>query len=350
MLNFSVKKKRDYSLTSWPEFSVIIHWQNKPFRTHTLKTSQSRSSRAHPSSCLKCWTQLAGVDHHRHRWPWCVNVRRPLLERESSRILIPPPLCWSSDWWREQSLYCRSVCPDNPRTGDDRDWTVSHNLCHYQHHQTRRASDGQVSCEHPLQWTIATEPAHNPTHRASPRGMPWSPTLLPASSAALYLENGSTQWTALPSRQWASSANTQEHPETYDVTYRYAHAHAPENKPYTSSCTFLYIGLFRLRRGGTGRTISSVSRVSYDSCHTLVISSMKAKPTTLAPCHPLHVRVPQQSRTAACEYRISPLQYVHCLHFHHSLASLTTRPWLISPSQRGPCPVQVTPHNEVPDW
>ncbi len=98
MLNFSVKK-RDYSLTSWPEFSVIIHWQNKPFRTHTLKTSQFRSSRAYASSCLKCWrkhfleletrdTQLAGVDQHNDRWSWCVNVRRPLLERESWRILL----------------------------------------------------------------------------------------------------------------------------------------------------------------------------------------------------------------------------------------------------------------------
>ncbi len=27
-------EKRDYSLTSWPEFSVIIYWQNKPFRVH----------------------------------------------------------------------------------------------------------------------------------------------------------------------------------------------------------------------------------------------------------------------------------------------------------------------------
>ncbi len=98
MLNFSVKT-RDYSLTSWPEFSVIIHWQNKPFRTHTLKTSQSRSSCVHANSCLKCWrkrfleletsgTQLAAVDQHSHRWPCCVIVRRPLLERESWRILL----------------------------------------------------------------------------------------------------------------------------------------------------------------------------------------------------------------------------------------------------------------------
>jgi hypothetical protein len=30
---------------SWPEFSVIIHWQNKPFRTHTSKKKRSiRSS------------------------------------------------------------------------------------------------------------------------------------------------------------------------------------------------------------------------------------------------------------------------------------------------------------------
>ena len=50
-------KKREYSLTWWPEFSVTIHWQNKPCRSHTLKTSQSRSSFSEVTTCicLKCW-------------------------------------------------------------------------------------------------------------------------------------------------------------------------------------------------------------------------------------------------------------------------------------------------------
>jgi hypothetical protein len=66
MLNFNVKK-RDCSLTSWPEFSVIIHWQNKPFRTHTLKTSQSHSSRTHVWNWLKYWRKyfLEGCVHGR---------------------------------------------------------------------------------------------------------------------------------------------------------------------------------------------------------------------------------------------------------------------------------------------
>jgi hypothetical protein len=37
MLYFSVKRG-DYSLTSWQEFSVIIHWRNTTFKVNTLKT------------------------------------------------------------------------------------------------------------------------------------------------------------------------------------------------------------------------------------------------------------------------------------------------------------------------
>jgi hypothetical protein len=40
---------------------------------------------------------------------------------------------------------------------------------------------------------------------------------------------------------------------------------------------------------------------SLDSYHTLGISSTTVKPVTLAPCHPHHVRVPKQSRTAPSE-------------------------------------------------
>ena len=42
MLCFSEKKGiiHSHRVTSWPELSVIIHWQNKPFRVHALKTSQ----------------------------------------------------------------------------------------------------------------------------------------------------------------------------------------------------------------------------------------------------------------------------------------------------------------------
>ncbi len=114
----------------------------------------------------------------------------------------PPPLCWVNGWWREQSLDCRSVCPDNPHTCDDRDWTVSHNLYHYQDDQTHRVSDDQVSCVYPLQCTITSEPAHNLTHRVSPRARPWQPTLIPASSSALYLETAA-RWTARLTFLWS---------------------------------------------------------------------------------------------------------------------------------------------------
>jgi hypothetical protein len=77
---------------------------------------------------------------------------------------------------------------------------------------------------------------------------------------------------------------------------------------------------------------------SLDNCHALGISRTKAKPATLAPCHPLHVRVPKQSRTATCELHISPPQFVHTVvssvHSHvPSLPSISfslLSSWLVS--------------------
>jgi hypothetical protein len=78
-----------YSLTSRPEFGVIINGQKKPLRTHSLKLSQPRPSRVQleVSTCRSLqWlkkhfiefetsgTQFTGVDNHSHRWSWCVNI------------------------------------------------------------------------------------------------------------------------------------------------------------------------------------------------------------------------------------------------------------------------------------
>ena len=73
-------------------------------RTHSLKTSQFRSScpQATTCNCLKCW-------------------RKDFLA-------YPPPLCGTTTSWREYSRHCRNVFPYNPPTWNTRDWTVSHNL------------------------------------------------------------------------------------------------------------------------------------------------------------------------------------------------------------------------------
>jgi hypothetical protein len=73
--------------------------------------------------------------------------------------------------------FCRSVCPNNPPTCDVKDWTDSHNLYHYKHHQTHTTSDTQVTRVYPLQWTITSE-SKNPTHRTLSRSRPGQPTLI----------------------------------------------------------------------------------------------------------------------------------------------------------------------------
>ncbi len=91
-------------------------------------------------------------------------------------------------------------------------------------HQTHTVSDAQVSCVHPLQWTIATESVHNPGHRTPPRTRSWEPTVIPSPPVVWYLVPVE-QWTGLPSRQLPSSVNNQEHPTSYHVTHRvYPHS------------------------------------------------------------------------------------------------------------------------------
>ena len=113
--------------------------------------------------------------------------QRPVSTLGTWVLTHPPPLCWTTVWWREHSLYCRNVCRDNPPTCDARDWTTSHNLCHYHHHQTHTDSDDQVSWRYPLQWTITSEPVQNPTDRASSRARPRQPTVSNTLSVRLSL-------------------------------------------------------------------------------------------------------------------------------------------------------------------
>ncbi len=140
--------------------------------------------------------------------------QRPASTLGTWVLTHPPPLCWVTSWWQENSLYCRSVCPDNPPTCDARDWTTSHNLWHYQHQQTHTVSDAQVSWSHPLQWTITSDPVHNPTHRrdtglqqGQDLGNPLCYPLLPLIYT-LTRQHGELLF--LP--DWASSANTLAHP------------------------------------------------------------------------------------------------------------------------------------------
>ncbi len=69
-------KKRDYSLTSWPEFSVIIHWQNIPFlkgawpQDFTVPLLVSGSHHLQLSQVLEESIPWAWNQWHATRWSW----------------------------------------------------------------------------------------------------------------------------------------------------------------------------------------------------------------------------------------------------------------------------------------
>jgi len=72
ILYFSVKK-RDYSITSWPEFSVIIHWQNKPFRTRCERLNFFSQLVSNGITCITKLTQTVMP-----RSPVCMLFSGPL--------------------------------------------------------------------------------------------------------------------------------------------------------------------------------------------------------------------------------------------------------------------------------
>ena len=58
--------------------------------------------------------------------------QHPASTLETWVLTHPLPGWHSVETPREQGLFCRSVCPDNPPTSDVTNWTPSRNLCHYQ--------------------------------------------------------------------------------------------------------------------------------------------------------------------------------------------------------------------------